>query len=197
MPVQRDVACRFCQHATADHSEIVGCTSAGCTCMATAGEATPRTADEWDREPLTRVAVSPALPVHVCLLTHQHYAHDWWYTSEGGGHMVSTPEDATLLRGAKQWHCPGVAPVTPPSNPIGAFVASNQYRDAVATANAHETWVCPRCDHPTGDYPSLSRRDNSTAVCGKCGTEEAMRQFAGLEAWPTEGTWPFMWETGR
>lgn len=68
---------------------------------------------------------------------------------------------------------------------------SNQYRDAIAKANAHETWVCPRCDHPTADFPALSRKDNDTAVCSRCGTEEAMRQFGGLDAWPSDQPWPF------
>jgi transcription elongation factor Elf1 len=69
---------------------------------------------------------------------------------------------------------------------------NTQYQHAIRAANAGETWPCPRCLHPTGDFPALSRRDNATAVCSRCGTEEAMRQFSGLAAWPTDDKWPFM-----
>lgn len=38
-----------------------------------------------------------------CLLTDPHLVHVWWYTSEGGGHMLSQPEE-----GARRWECPGI-----------------------------------------------------------------------------------------
>lgn len=36
---------------------------------------------------------------------------------------------------------------------------------------------CPRCNQAVYGYPALSRIDNYTYICSKCGTEEAMRQF--------------------
>lgn len=66
-----------------------------------------------------------------------------------------------------------------------------QYDAATAAANRHDTWTCPRCNHPTGDFPALSRKDNASAVCSQCGTDEAMRQWSGLDPWPAE-PWPFL-----
>lgn len=52
--------------------------------------------------------------------------------------------------------------------------------------------TCPRClggipsDERRGQYPgAISRFDNETEVCSKCGQDEAMRQFTGNDlAWP-------------
>lgn len=54
-----------------------------------------------------------ALPVHVCLLTHPHDEHDWWYTSYGGGHMLAEFDPTGREPNQKQWHCPGVAEPEP------------------------------------------------------------------------------------
>ena len=35
-------------------------------------------------------------------------------------------------------------------------------------------WICPRCGEETTSFPALSRRDNKTKICSRCGTEEAM-----------------------
>jgi len=37
--------------------------------------------------------------------------------------------------------------------------------------------VCPRCGESITGYPALSRRDNKTYICSKCGNEEAMMDF--------------------
>ena len=36
---------------------------------------------------------------------------------------------------------------------------------------------CPRCGKNYATYPAISRRDNKTEICSKCGTEEAMIDF--------------------
>jgi len=36
---------------------------------------------------------------------------------------------------------------------------------------------CPRCKKDYDDYPALSRLDNKTNICSKCGTEEALFNF--------------------
>ena len=41
-----------------------------------------------------------------CFFENAHEPHDWAYTSEGGGHMVSV--DDTDSRGYRKWHCPGL-----------------------------------------------------------------------------------------
>lgn len=60
-------------------------------------------------------AASPAppvrreLPEHRCLLERPHDEHDWWYTPEGGGHMLSgEPDERDRRRAIKQWHCRGL-----------------------------------------------------------------------------------------
>lgn len=64
------------------------------------------------------------------------------------------------------------------------------------TPNPPDKPVCPRCggyipnNETPGAYPgAISRSDNSTIVCSKCGTSEAMLQFAG-EHLPTPDEWP-------
>ena len=36
---------------------------------------------------------------------------------------------------------------------------------------------CPRCKKDYTEYPALSRVDNKTNICSKCGTAEAMWDF--------------------
>jgi hypothetical protein len=36
---------------------------------------------------------------------------------------------------------------------------------------------CPRCKKDYTEYPALSRLDNKTNICSKCGTEEALYNF--------------------
>lgn len=47
---------------------------------------------------------------------------------------------------------------------------------------------CPRCRtnllHPTPVRNALSRKDNETYICSDCGTDEAMRDAFGYDAWP-------------
>lgn len=44
-----------------------------------------------------------------CLLLNEHDEHTWWYTSEGGGHMLSEPDPDA--KGFKEWRCPGLTEV--------------------------------------------------------------------------------------
>ena len=37
-----------------------------------------------------------------------------------------------------------------------------------------ESWKCPRCLTSVTDYPAISRRDGTSKICSKCGTEEAL-----------------------
>ena len=37
--------------------------------------------------------------------------------------------------------------------------------------------LCPRCGKLYYEYPAISRKDNTTEICPKCGTEEALLQF--------------------
>lgn len=38
--------------------------------------------------------------------------------------------------------------------------------------------TCPRCKQDYTEYPALSRVDNKTDICSRCGTEEALYNFA-------------------
>lgn len=37
--------------------------------------------------------------------------------------------------------------------------------------------ICPKCKRPIIGYPAISRKDNKTEICSKCGQEEAIRDF--------------------
>lgn len=37
---------------------------------------------------------------------------------------------------------------------------------------------CPRCHDDIGKYPAISRTDNRTGICDKCGTREALEDYA-------------------
>lgn len=39
------------------------------------------------------------------------------------------------------------------------------------------TRTCPRCRVDYTEYPALSRLDNKTDICSKCGTEEALHNW--------------------
>jgi hypothetical protein len=46
--------------------------------------------------------------------------------------------------------------------------------------------ICPRCSKEYDEYPALSRRDNSTDICSRCGNLEAMMDFIPFERLPEE-----------
>ncbi|GAA2242137.1 hypothetical protein GCM10010232_31510 [Streptomyces amakusaensis] len=50
---------------------------------------------------------------------------------------------------------------------------------------------CPRCGGPLGDRPARSRLTigRDVAICTTCGTDEAVREAAGLSPVPF-GEWP-------
>jgi hypothetical protein len=41
--------------------------------------------------------------------------------------------------------------------------------------------MCSRCNKLYNEYPAISRRDNKTEICSKCGTEEALIDFARFQ----------------
>ena len=42
---------------------------------------------------------------------------------------------------------------------------------------AQEGRKCPKCGKHYLDYPALSRKDNKTKICPKCGIREALNAF--------------------
>jgi ribosomal protein L37AE/L43A len=48
---------------------------------------------------------------------------------------------------------------------------------------------CPRCKRDYEEYPALSRVDNKTYICSKCGTEEGLFNFMnpGKPLTPVDG----------
>lgn len=42
--------------------------------------------------------------------------------------------------------------------------------------------ICPRCNKEYFDYPALSRKDNQTEICPKCGIAEALEEIEKLES---------------
>jgi NAD-dependent SIR2 family protein deacetylase len=45
---------------------------------------------------------------------------------------------------------------------------------------------CPRCNESYTGYPALSRRDNATDICSKCGTFEAILDITPFGEIPIE-----------
>ena len=37
--------------------------------------------------------------------------------------------------------------------------------------------ICPICGKEYSDHPAISRKDNKTEICSKCGTMEAVEEF--------------------
>lgn len=40
-----------------------------------------------------------------------------------------------------------------------------------------ESKYCPKCHKQYSGYPAISRRDNKTEICSKCGQIEALEDF--------------------
>ena len=45
---------------------------------------------------------------------------------------------------------------------------------------------CPRCNESYTGYPALSRRDNATDICSKCGNVEAIMDMTPFDGIPIE-----------
>lgn len=43
------------------------------------------------------------------------------------------------------------------------------------------TRICPICNQPYAAPPALSRRDNTTEICPRCGVREAMEDYYNSE----------------
>ena len=43
---------------------------------------------------------------------------------------------------------------------------------------SNKIFQCPICEDWTDDYPAISRTDNKTEICSRCGNIEALREFA-------------------
>ena len=52
--------------------------------------------------------------------------------------------------------------------------------------NNRKEQICPRCHKMYNEHPALSRRDNKTDICSKCGTMEALVDFLKYTNIPTE-----------
>ena len=48
--------------------------------------------------------------------------------------------------------------------------------DSKAAQKRHK---CPKCGKEYIGYPALSREDNKTKICPKCGVKEAISSFVG------------------
>jgi hypothetical protein len=66
-----------------------------------------------------------------------------------------------------------------------------------------DAFTCPRCgggiptDAQRSRYPgAISRWDNATQVCSRCGQEEALLQFTGCSVHPVDGDVPWVFAPG-
>lgn len=86
-----------------------------------------------------------------CMDSDPHPAHDWWYTSEGGGHMLNAEfvdGDRALGIDVRQWHCPGV--------PGATYHGITRYEH-------------PYCGYVTSDVPTLEMLNDLDPACPSCG----------------------------
>jgi len=47
----------------------------------------------------------------------------------------------------------------------------------VKQSKGDKTILCPNCNKSFTGYPALSRKDNKTEICSKCGTIEALKDY--------------------
>ena len=47
----------------------------------------------------------------------------------------------------------------------------------LANAKHRSKCKCPKCNRECYEYPALSRKDNETEICPRCGVKEAMEDF--------------------
>lgn len=59
----------------------------------------------------------------------------------------------------------------------------DSYQDALDTIREYKLHnfepypVCPICGRAYSGYPAISRKDNKTGICSRCGTNEALTIF--------------------
>lgn len=63
-------------------------------------------------------------------------------------------------------------------------VAGESTSTGVCPRCGEVTATCPRCERRVERLLAMSRVDNRTSICDRCGSDEAMRDWAGREVWP-------------
>lgn len=68
------------------------------------------------------------------------------------------------------------------NNDLGAFLARMNilYEEEVRQTSNEETreeHICPKCGNLYLGFPAISRVDNKTEICSRCGQMEALQQF--------------------
>ena len=89
----------------------------------------------------------------------------WYYVGERGFDGEYLPEDSrfsSCIHDAKVFSNPKAADC--------AIVTKDPYKVTLLRR-------CPKCRQPYADYPAISRDDNKTEICPRCGMAEALRKF--------------------
>ena len=63
----------------------------------------------------------------------------------------------------------------------GPYTGKNEPRDEARKMTEEygfKTFNCPKCGRQVSEYPALSRRDNETYICSRCGEIEAFEDYA-------------------
>lgn len=95
------------------------------------------------------------------------YKHgdEWYYVGERGFDGEFLPEDSrfsSCIHYAKVFNNPKAADC--------AIVTKDPYKVTLLRR-------CPKCHQPYADYPAISRDDNKTEICPRCGMAEALRKY--------------------
>lgn len=119
-------------------------------------DGTPAPPTQEDGPAVAEQDHTSGLAVNLCLLPGTHAEHDWWYTSSGGGHMLTGPDPSE--RNVTQHHCPGRLSVTGrfPRDPVMQRVPLPNYMQQSEVGNAY--WVALQAE-----LEELEREDPSIA----------------------------------
>ena len=102
---------------------------------------------------------------HTFAITIKHEGEDWWLAK-------MTPAKAPLKHTVYSWS-------SLPEDALTNFDTFAQAED-IATkcgGKAVTREACPRCHGLMSKHPALSRKDNQTQICQRCGIREALEDF--------------------
>lgn len=96
-------------------------------------------------------------------ITIKHQGDDWWLAK-----IVKNPK---YEKPVYQWSSLKEDAITYESKTKAEQVA----RQGAGNVVAHK--ACPQCHGLMSDHPALSRKDNKTKICTRCGIKEALADF--------------------
>lgn len=102
---------------------------------------------------------------HAFAITIKHEGEDWWLAK-------MTPAKAPLKHTVYSWS-------SLPEDALTNFDTFAQAEDIATKCGGKAVTLeaCPRCHGLMSKHPALSREDNKTQICARCGIREALAVF--------------------